>query len=108
MRTHQLPLLPTCVLPGCQQPVTTIGEPCGDCRRAFGAMLRHQPHGQPLTAEETNARDHHIRQAYRQQRDQLAGADDLRRNQTLLAVHRTPHLHRTSAGWECDRCQTLK
>ena len=108
MHTHQLALLPTCVLPGCQQPVTTIGEPCGDCRRAFGAMLRHQPHGQPLTAEETNARDHHIRQAYRQQRDQLLGADDRRRNQTCWLCTERRTCNRTSAGWECDRCQTLQ
>lgn len=93
MRTHQLALLPTCALSGCRQAVTTVGEPCSDCQRAFGAMLRHQSHGQPLTAAEIDARDNHVRQAYQHQRNQITGRNDPPPQPNLLAVHRTSHLH---------------
>lgn len=55
-------LLPDCVLPGCRQPVATVGEPCDGCRAAFGDML--QPGGQPLTAHQIAARDRTVEHAY--------------------------------------------
>ncbi|WP_209447592.1 hypothetical protein [Rhodococcus qingshengii] len=56
--TTQLDLMPDCVLPGCRQPVTRIGDACNGCREVFGDMLQHNPEGTPLTAEEIQKRDH--------------------------------------------------
>lgn len=55
-------LLPDCVLPGCRRPVVAVGQPCGDCRNAFGAML--QPAGVALTAGEIYERDCGVGSAY--------------------------------------------
>ncbi|WP_087587356.1 hypothetical protein [Prescottella equi] len=56
-------LLPDCVLPGCRQPVATVGEPCDGCRAAFGDML--QPADSPLlTAHQIAARDRTVEHAY--------------------------------------------
>lgn len=51
-----LPLLTACVIPGCTQPVTTIGEVCDGCRQAFGPFLRSTGRP-PMTADQINARD---------------------------------------------------
>jgi hypothetical protein len=56
-------LLPDCVLPGCRQPVATVGEPCDGCRAAFGDQLR-QTNGPAMTAAEIEARDRTVEQAY--------------------------------------------
>lgn len=61
-----LSLLPDCVLPGCHNPVAEVGEPCPECRRAFGTKLREN--GPRLTAEEITERDHGVRAAYALQR----------------------------------------
>lgn len=55
-------LFPDCVIPGCPNPVAAVGEPCGDCRVAFGSMLR--PSGSLLTADEITERDRSVRAAY--------------------------------------------
>lgn len=57
--------LPTCVLPGCDQPVGDWGLPCQGCIDAFGPMIQHLPGGRRLTAEEIEDRDTGIRLAYR-------------------------------------------
>jgi hypothetical protein len=56
-------LLPDCVLPGCRQPVATVGEPCDGCRAAFGDQLR-QTDGPAMTADEIEARDRTVELAY--------------------------------------------
>ncbi|EGD23948.1 hypothetical protein A6F59_11005 [Prescottella equi] len=62
-RTHLDVLLPDCVLPGCRQPVATVGEPCDGCRDAFGDML--QPTDRPLlTAHQIAERDRTVEHAY--------------------------------------------
>jgi hypothetical protein len=58
-------LFPRCALPGCTNPTDTQGHPCGQCRRDFGPMLRHNPDGQPMTAATQTARDQAIGAAYR-------------------------------------------
>lgn len=58
-------LFPRCALPGCANPTDTQGHPCGQCRRDFGPMLRHNPGGQPMTADAQTARDHDVALAYR-------------------------------------------
>jgi len=60
-------LFPDCVIPGCPNPVAATGEACGDCRSAFGPMLR--PAGRPLTAAEIAERDRGVRAAYALQRE---------------------------------------
>lgn len=60
-------LFPPCVIPGCPNPVAAVGECCGDCRIAFGSMLR--PGGQPLTADEIERRDRYVRAAYALQQE---------------------------------------
>lgn len=56
-------LLPDCVLPGCRQPVATVGEPCNGCREAFGDQLR-QTDGPAMTADEIDARDRTVERVY--------------------------------------------
>ncbi|MDP7703216.1 MULTISPECIES: hypothetical protein [unclassified Mycobacterium] len=63
----QLAAFPDCVIPGCPNPVAAVGEPCCDCRTAFGSMLR--PGGRPLTAAEIAERDRGVRAAYALQRE---------------------------------------
>ena len=59
--------LPTCVLPGCPNPVGTAGETCGECARSFSGYLR--PTDRPLmTAEQIEERDSVVRAAYAVQR----------------------------------------
>jgi len=62
--------LPACVLPGCRNPVGRLGDPCGDCQREFGPMLR--PTGQMLTEDDMAAqieeRDSYVHRAYALQR----------------------------------------
>ncbi|BBZ09817.1 MULTISPECIES: hypothetical protein [Mycobacterium] len=60
--------LPSCVLPGCRNPVGQVGEPCGECLRAFGPILRQNPNAPPLTAEEIAERDSYVDCAYALQR----------------------------------------
>ncbi|NKV95048.1 hypothetical protein A5N78_06435 [Prescottella equi] len=55
-------LLPDCVLPGCRRPVPEVGQPCDECRSAFGAML--QSGGRPLTSDQIEARDRTVVAAY--------------------------------------------
>ncbi len=63
-------LFPACVIPGCRNPVAAVGDPCGDCRTAFGPMLR--PGGDRLTEAEITQRDRGVRAAYALQ--QMASA----------------------------------
>lgn len=60
-------LFADCVIPGCPNPVSTVGEPCGDCRTAFGPMLQQTP-GRRLTAEDIAERDQYVHTAYALQR----------------------------------------
>ena len=57
-------LFPDCVIPGCSNLVPAVGEPCGDCLRAFGPMLRHTPGAGRLTEPEIAERDRYVRSAY--------------------------------------------
>lgn len=52
-------MFPDCVIPGCPNPVVRVGDPCSDCLRAFGPMLR--PGGERLTGEQIAARDADVR-----------------------------------------------
>ncbi|QBC87943.1 hypothetical protein B6K05_023330 [Mycobacterium avium subsp. hominissuis] len=61
-------MFPDCVIPGCRNPVASIGEPCGECRRVFGNMLRHNADGHTLTEEEIRERDSFVHRAYALQR----------------------------------------
>lgn len=61
-------MFPDCVIPGCPNPVASVGEPCGDCQRAFGTMLRHNPGGHTLTEPEIEDRDSYVHRAYALQR----------------------------------------
>ncbi|WP_235434755.1 hypothetical protein [Mycobacterium heckeshornense] len=45
-----------------------MGQPCSECLRAFGPMLRRNPGGQPLTAEQIAERDSYVHRAYELQR----------------------------------------
>lgn len=63
----QIAAFPDCVIPGCRNPVALVGEPCGECRRAFGPMLRQNPAEKPLTAQEITERDRYVRTAYAMQ-----------------------------------------
>lgn len=64
----QLAAFPDCVIRGCPNPVAATGEPCGDCQRAFGTMLRHNPGGHTLTDAEIADRDSYVHRAYALQR----------------------------------------
>lgn len=55
-----------CVLPGCRNQVTTIGDTYMDCLAAFGDWL--QPSEERMTAEEIAARDTYAERAYHAQR----------------------------------------
>ncbi|WP_235615412.1 hypothetical protein [Mycobacterium avium] len=48
--------------------MASIGEPCGECRRVFGNMLRHNADGHTLTEEEIRERDSFVHRAYALQR----------------------------------------
>ncbi|CQD03675.1 hypothetical protein BN000_00618 [Mycobacterium europaeum] len=61
-------MFPDCVIPGCPNPVASVGEPCGDCQHAFGIMLRHNPGGHTLTEAEIDDRDSYVHRAYALQR----------------------------------------
>ncbi|MBS4730547.1 hypothetical protein MSM1_20230 [Mycobacterium sp. SM1] len=56
-----------CVLPGCTNRVADVGEPCGDCVRAFGPMLRRNPNGQRMTAGDIAERDSYTHRHYQLQ-----------------------------------------
>ncbi|MFV8317070.1 hypothetical protein [Mycobacterium sp. 23] len=56
-------LFPDYVIPGCVNPVAAQGEPCGDCRTAFGPILR-ETDGPSLTAQDIAERDRYVRTAY--------------------------------------------
>lgn len=62
-------LFPDCVIPGCPNPVTAVGDACGDCVAAFGPMLRPGPR---LTADEIAERDRGVRAAYALQLEAVA------------------------------------
>lgn len=66
-------LFPDCVIPGCPNPVPSIGEPCGECLRAFGPMLRHTAGAGRLTETEIAERDRYVRSAYTAQRAAMGG-----------------------------------
>ncbi|WP_051637271.1 hypothetical protein [Rhodococcus sp. UNC363MFTsu5.1] len=55
-------LFPSCVIPGCSNPVSRSNEPCGQCKTAFGEYLR--PGGEELTDEQIEERDTAVRQTY--------------------------------------------
>ena len=57
-----------CVLPGCRNPVTTIGDTCTDCLAAFGNWL--QPSEDRMAAEEITSRDAYVERAYHSRRTQ--------------------------------------
>lgn len=62
--THQRP---ACVIPGCAHPVPAWGQPCPECRQAFGAHLRPTDTA-PLTRDEIAARDTYVERAYHARR----------------------------------------
>lgn len=94
-------LFATCVLPGCDHPVPTVGEPCDGCVAAFGPMLRTADRP-AITAAQITERDAAVAAAYRRQRE----LPERKANQRCWpAVRRPAHLHtRASSGWECDTC----
>lgn len=104
-------LLPDCVLPGCRQPVATIGEPCDGCRVAFGHML--QPTTRPaLTSEQIHERDHGTRQAAAVMADIARQAPELedvgepgeQRLAECWQCEDTRLCEWSSMGWECRTC----
>jgi hypothetical protein len=64
----QLFAFPPCVIPGCRNPVATVGEPCQPCRTAFGPLLIENPDAPLLTADEIAARDCETDLAYARRR----------------------------------------
>ena len=98
--------LPCCVLPGCQNSVSSPGEPCTDCIEQFGEYLAHDPSALPLTAEQIAERDASVVEVLTSRRSVVV--EVRRRGQICwLCVERrtctqTPH------GWECDRCRVVR
>lgn len=70
-------LLTSCVLPGCRTPVALVGDACDGCIQAFGPMLRHDPDGQRMTADEIAERDRSIHNVYAWQAEQRRKANPL-------------------------------
>ncbi|MBM4685619.1 hypothetical protein GS532_17505 [Rhodococcus hoagii] len=108
-------LLPDCVLPGCRQPVATVGEPCDGCRAAFGDMLQHNPVADPMTAEQIHERDHGTRHAQAimaeiaRHRTREDGEDDVgepgeQRVAECWQCEQDQPCDWTSMGWECPSC----
>jgi len=56
-----------CVLPGCRNQVTTIGDTYTDCLAAFGDWLQATP--TRLSASEIRARDEYVERAYHARRN---------------------------------------
>ncbi|MGW4325423.1 hypothetical protein ACWEKR_05975 [Nocardia sp. NPDC004573] len=57
-------LFASCVLPGCHTPVALVGDVCDGCVEAFGPMLKHDPGGRRMTAEEIAERDRSVHNVY--------------------------------------------
>lgn len=55
-------LFPECVLPGCTTPVVEVGTACDGC--VSTGLVRHNPGGERMTAEQISARDARTRRAY--------------------------------------------
>ena len=110
-------LLPRCALPGCANPTDTQGHPGGQCRRDFGPFLRHNPGGQPMTADVHTARDHDVALAYRAQeqlRIDAAAEQHLaiqtgqqeKPGQTCWLCEERRKCALINGQWECRTCRT--
>ena len=96
-------LFPSCVLPGCDHPVTVVGEPCGGCVEAFGPMLREVDRP-ALTAAQITERDTAVAYAYRAQRDLV----ERKANQRCWICEERHTCTRAPSGWECDACREVR
>lgn len=113
---------PTCVLPGCSNPVHEQGRPCEECVAAFGDYLR-VGHGPGLTAEQQAARDAETMRGYAMHTPPIeppparrppqaparpAQEPERKQNQTCWMCERRRTCTKQEHGWECDECLTIR
>lgn len=105
-----------CPLPGCARLTDAQGQPCDDCRTAFGEMIAHTPGGAPLTAADQAARDAETLAAYRSHAaltatepsdDTEAGEGETRSNQRCWLCDQRRRCTRIDRRWECRDCATI-
>lgn len=94
-------LFPRCALPGCANPTDTQGHPCGRCRRDLGTFLRHNPGGEPMTADAQSALDRDVALAYRAQEQMRTAAAEQR-----VAIQAGHAEKRGQICWLCEERRT--
>ncbi|WP_299577536.1 hypothetical protein [uncultured Williamsia sp.] len=110
-------LFARCPLPGCSRFTDVQGQPCDDCRKAFGEMIAHTPGGAPLTAADQAARDAETLAAYSGHTAIIAAAVDqtgddadegvTRSNQLCWLCDQRRRCTRVDGRWECRDCATV-
>ncbi|WP_234816706.1 MULTISPECIES: hypothetical protein [Mycolicibacterium] len=111
---------PTCVLPGCSNPVHQQGRPCQECVVAFGDYLL-AGEGPGLTAEQQAARDRETMRGYAMHKPNIETAPEAippprvrakqeperKQNQTCWMCEQRRTCTKQEHGWECDECLTI-
>ena len=107
-------LFANCPLPGCARLTDVQGQPCDDCRKAFGELLAHTPGGEPLTAQAPAARDAETLAAYSghaaltaAEPSDVADEGETRSNQRCWLCDQRRRCTLINRRWECRDCATI-
>lgn len=89
-----LEMFPSCPVAGCTNRVAAQGDPCNECRRAFGPMLRENTDRPPMTA----ATQRHQRAAA------IDAGQQTKPGQTCWLCEQRRTCTLTAGQWECATC----